>query len=93
MELFRNLRIKAGRLMLAKRYSKILRKPSYKGFGSIKGIGIVWDATKPEELAVLTKFHQKMSEAGKQVKVVGFFPGKVLPDQYIGNRLMVCIIH
>ena len=91
MELFRNLRIKAGRSMLAKRYSKILHKPSYKGFGSIKGIGIVWDATNPEELAVLAKFHQKMSEAGKQVRVIGLFPGKVLPDQYVGNRFMVCL--
>lgn len=91
MEFFRNLRIKAGKSMLAKRYSKILHRPSYKGFGSTKSIGIVWDATNQEELAVLTRFHQRMSEAGKQVKVIGFYPGKVLPDLYVGNRFMVCL--
>ena len=91
MELFGNLRVRAGKSMLAGKVAKIKRKPSYINFNSIKSIGIVWDASKTEEFAELTKFHQKMSEKNLEVKIFGYFPGKTLPDQYTAIRFLTCL--
>lgn len=91
MELFRNLRIRAGKSMLSGKMAKSTRKPHYINFYNIKSIGIVWDASKPEDFIKLSRFHQKMSEQNKEVKIFGFFPGKVLPDQYVGVKYLTCL--
>jgi len=91
MELFRNLRIRAGRSMLNSKLSKDTRKPHYTGFYYIRTIGIVWDASKPEELNLLARFTQKMTDLGKQVRIIGYYPGKLLPDQFIANRIITCL--
>ncbi|HOW09746.1 MAG TPA: hypothetical protein PLX08_08085 [Bacteroidales bacterium] len=91
MELFRNLRIRAGRSMLNGRLSKIVHKPHYTGFYNIRTIGIVWDASKPEDFNALARFSQKMTELGKQVRIFGYYPGKSLPDQFIANRIITCL--
>lgn len=91
MELFRNLRIKAGKTMLSGKMAKSIRKPHYINFHNIKSIGIVWDASKSEHFIKLSRFHQKMSEQNKEVKIFGFFPGKVLPDQYIAIKYLICL--
>jgi hypothetical protein len=91
MELFRNLRIRAGRLLLSGKMSKTTRKPHYINFCNIKSIGIVWDASGPEDFFKLSRFHQKMSELNKEVKIFGFYPGKTLPDQYVAIRFLTCL--
>jgi Family of unknown function (DUF6913) len=91
MELFGNLRIRAGRSMLKGKLSRIARKPHYVNFYNIKTIGIVWDATKSEDFAILNRFYQKMSEHGKKVTIIGYFPGKILPDLYVANRILTCL--
>jgi hypothetical protein len=91
MELFRNLRIRAGRSMLAGKMAKTIRKVHYINFCNIKSIGVVWDASKPEDFIKLSRFHQKMSEQNKEVTIFGFFPGKELPDQYIAVRFLTCL--
>jgi hypothetical protein len=91
MELFGNLRVRAGRSMLKGKLSRIVRKPYYVSFYNIKTIGIVWDASKPEDLKILNHFYQKMSELGKKVNIIGYFPGKILPDQFVANRILTCL--
>jgi hypothetical protein len=91
MELFRNLRIRAGKSMLSGKMSKIIRKPHYINFFNIKTIGLVWDASQTEEFVLLSKFHQKMSELNIEVKILGFFPEKKLPDQYTAIRFLTCL--
>jgi hypothetical protein len=91
MEFFRNLRIRAGKSMLKARMARTKRKPHYLNFYSIKTIGIVWDASKTEDFSILTRFHQKMSELGKEVKIFGFFPEKGFPDQYTAIRYLTCL--
>lgn len=91
MELFRNLRIRAGRSMLSRKLSKNTRKPHYISFYNIRTIGIVWDASKPEDFNTLARFSQKMTELGKQVRIFGYYPGKLLPDQFIANRTITCL--
>ncbi len=91
MELFRNLRVKVGKSVLAGKVAKIKRKPFYTNFNNIKSIGLVWDASKTEDFIYLTGFHQKMSERNIEVKIFGFFPGNELPDQYTAIRYLTCL--
>jgi hypothetical protein len=91
MELFRKFRIRIGKSLLSKRLSRIRRKPYYFNFYNIRKIGLVWDASRPEEFIILTRFFQKMSELGKEVKIFGFFPGNGFPDQYTAIRYLTCL--
>ncbi len=91
MELFRNFRLKIGNSILEKKISKTRRKISYTDINNIKKIGIVWDATKTGDFSSLSKFHQKMQERNVDVKVIGYHPGKELPDQYTAIRFLSCI--
>ena len=91
MELFRNLRIKAGRSTLAGMISKVNRRPYYTNFRSVKSMGLVWDASRPEEFMLLSRFHQKMSEHNIEFRILGLFPGKVLPNQFTAVRYLTCL--
>ena len=91
MELFRHLRLKAGKSMLAGKYARKRRKRSYSNFKSIRSIGVIWDASRPEEFLLLSRFHQKMAELNIELKIFGYFPGKVLPDQFTAIRYLTCL--
>lgn len=91
MELFRNLRIKVGKSLLAARVARITRKPYYLNFSNIKNIGLVWDASKTQDFRSMSVFHQRMSERNIDVKILGYFPGKELPDQYTAIRYFTCL--
>ncbi len=91
MELFRNYRLKIGNAILVKKLVKTRRKIFYNDISDIKKIGIVWDATKKGDFASLSKFHQKMQDRNVDVKIIGYYPGKELPDQYTAIRFLSCI--
>jgi hypothetical protein len=91
MELFKNTRLKIGKVLLAKKLRKTKRKVYYSNISLVKKIGIVWDASKSHEFNSLSRFHQKMSEKSIDVKIFGYFPGKNLPDQYTAIRFLTCI--
>jgi hypothetical protein len=88
MELFRNIRIKWGKSILLKKISKTSRKVFYSNFNGVKSIGIVWDASNTSDFPSLTRFHQKMHEKNIEVKILGYFSGKELPDQYTAIRYL-----
>ncbi|MCX6254205.1 MAG: hypothetical protein NTV31_06970 [Bacteroidia bacterium] len=91
MELFKNIRLKIGKAIFRKKIARTNRKVYYKDFSMIKNIGIVWDASKTDEFAALSRFYQKMHERNIEVKILGFFAGKNLPDQYTAIRYLTCI--
>ena len=91
MELFENTRLKIGNSIFSKNIIKTKRKVSYGGIHLIKNIGIVWDASKTGEFSNLSKFHQKMQERNIDVKILGYYPGKELPDQLTAIRFLSCI--
>jgi hypothetical protein len=91
MELFRKLRVRAGRSMLTGKLARIKRKPRCINFYNIKTIGLVWDASKTEDFNILTRFHQKMAELNKEVRIFGYFPEKGFPDQYTAVRYLTCL--
>lgn len=91
MELFRRLRLRAGRALMSGKLSKHKRKPYYSDFNSIRSIGLVWDASKPEDFLLLSKFHQKMSALNIETEILGYYPAKVLPNQYTAIRFLTCL--
>lgn len=54
-------------------------------------MGLVWDASKPEEFLLLSRFHQKMADMNIDLTIFGYFPGKVLPDQFTAIRYLTCL--
>jgi hypothetical protein len=91
MDLFVNTRLKIGNSILSKRLEKIRRKPFYSSINLVKSIGIVWDASKTKDFAMLSRFFQKMHDRDIDVKIIGFYPGKELPDQYTAIRFLSCL--
>ena len=91
MELFKNVRLKTGRAFLAKKMARMKRKVYYSDIKLVKNIGIVWDASITSDFAGLSRFYQKMHERNIEVKILGYFPGKDLPDQYTAIRYMTLI--
>lgn len=91
MELFRNLRIRAGKVMLSGKVARLKRKPYFTNFKRIKSIGVVWDASRTEEFRLLSSLHQKMAEKNIEVVIFGAYPDKELPDQYTAIRYLTCL--
>jgi len=91
MELFKNIRLKLGQSALKKKMSHTRRKVNYSNIALVKNIGIVWDASKTADFPGLSRFHQKMHERNIEVTIIGYFPGKELPDQYTAIRYLTCI--
>ncbi len=88
MELFRNVRLKIGKSILNKRLARTKRNVFYSNICLVKKIGIVWDASKPEDFTALSRFHQKMNERNIDVQILGYFSGKELPDKYTAIRYL-----
>jgi hypothetical protein len=91
MELLENIRLKIGNIILKNKLAHSKRKVRYSNMNQVKNIGIVWDASKTEEFASLSKFYQKMHESNIDVKILGYFSGKNLPNQYTAIRFLTCI--
>lgn len=90
MELFSEIRLKTGNSILSKKLGKVRRRVFYSNISRIKSIGIVWDASKPEDFINLSRFHQQMNERGINVNILGYYPGKELPNQYTALRYFTC---
>jgi hypothetical protein len=88
MELFRKIRLKIGEAILSNKIAATKRKTLYSNIDEVKNIGIVWDASKIEDFACLTKFYQKMTENKTEVRILGYFPGNDLPNQYTAIRYL-----
>jgi len=91
MELFREIRLKIGHSILSKKTGKVKRKVYYSNISRIKNIGIIWDASKTEDFLSLSEFHQSMNERNINVTILGYYPGKELPDKYTALRYLSCI--
>ena len=55
-------------------------KPHRFDFNAIKTVGIVFDATNPEDFELLKRYVSYLREHRKKVKVLGFFSTKQIPD-------------
>jgi hypothetical protein len=91
MELFRNTRLKIANSILEKKLARIKRKVHYSNFSQVKSIGIVWDASQTTDFQYLSRFCQKMHDRNIDVKILGYYSGKELPNQYTAIRYLSCI--
>jgi hypothetical protein len=91
MELFKKIRLKIGDAILKNKVAARKRKKHYSNINQVKKIGIVWDASKIDDFACLTRFYQKMHENKTDVKIMGYFPGKNLPNQLTAVRYLSII--
>jgi hypothetical protein len=88
MELFRNIRLKIGDAILRNKIARTKRKKFYSNIGQVKNIGIIWDASRTDDFACLSRFYQKMNESKTDVKILGYYPEKNLPNQYTAVRYL-----
>lgn len=91
MEMFRNFRLSQGKLMLRRKMARLKRTRFRGNMTNAKKIGIVWDASRPDEFTVLAQFHQKMAERNIDVKIIGYYPGKEIPDRITAIRYLTCL--
>jgi len=91
MELFRNIRLKIGDAILRYKISGTKRKKHFSNINEVRNIGIVWDASKTDEFPSLSRFFQKMHESKTDVKILGYFSGTNLPNQYTAIRYLSVI--
>jgi hypothetical protein len=88
MELFKQIRLKIGDVILRNKIAGKKRKAHYSNINQVKNIGIVWDASKIDDFACLSRFYQKMHENKTDVKILGYFDGKNLPNQFTAIRYL-----
>lgn len=88
MELFNNLRLKAGRYMLQRRLSAMRRMHQDFNLEKVKKIGILWDATYENDFQHLAALNRQLSDMGKSVEVMTWIPGKIVPDRLTGLTYM-----
>jgi len=91
MEIFKNIRLNRARSILRKKISRIKREKFRGNITNARSIGIIWDASDPEEFTILSRFHQKMHEKNIDIKILGYFPGKHLPDRCTAIRYLTCL--
>ena len=91
MELFKKIRLSIGEAILRKKRAKQKRIRFKGNIADAKTIGVVWDATNPDDFSILSKFHQKMADRNIDVKIIGYFPGKNLPDKLTAIRYLTCL--
>ena len=91
MELFRNIRLKIGDTILKNKIAGTKRKIHFSNIKEVKKIGIIWDASKTDDFACLSRFYQKMHESKTDVRILGYFPGNNLPNQYTAIRYLSVI--
>lgn len=91
MELFKNIRLKRGNAILRKKMAEMKRARFKGNIKNAKTVGLVWDATNPDDFTSLSLFHQKMAEKNIDVRIIGYFPGKYLPDKLTAIRYLTCL--
>jgi len=91
MELFKNFRLNRGQSVLRKKLSRTRRKKFRGNISSAKRIGLIWDASNPDEFSVLSQFHQKLAERNIDLSILGYYPAKEIPDKITAIRYLVCL--
>jgi hypothetical protein len=91
MELFRNLRLARGKAIMHNKFARQKRTRFRGNISSAKKVGIVWDASNINEFPALVQFHQKMAERNIDVQILGYYPGKEIPDKITAIRYLTCL--
>lgn len=55
-------------------------KPNKFSFNQVKTVGILFDASNPEDFELVKRYIQYLREHRKKVKALGYYPAKRIPD-------------
>jgi hypothetical protein len=91
MEMFKNFRLSRGRSILRNKVSRMKRARFRGNIFSAKKVAILWDASNTDQFQVLSQFHQKMLERNIDLNILGYYPGKEIPDKITAIRYLVCL--
>ena len=92
MELFKNIRLKIGKAILSKKVSQNKEKSSlFKYSARSKTLELYGMLQDLMNLHAYQSFIKKCMRRNIDVKILGYFPGKNLPDQYTAIRYLTCI--
>ena len=91
MAMFSSFRLNRGMYVLRKKVTRMKKVKFSDNICKAKTMGIIWDASNPDEFAVLSRFHQKMQDRNIDLRVIGFYPGKELPDRITAIRYLTCL--
>ena len=91
MAMFRKFRLNRGRAILRKKFARMKRIKFKGNISSAKTMGLVWDASKPDDFTVLSRFHQKMLERNIDLRIISYYPGKEVPDRITAIRYLTCL--
>lgn len=81
MSLFKDIRLKiANRMLNSELKAKHLQKEPFRFmFDKVKTVGIIFDATSPEDFELVKRYVVYLREFSKKVKVLGYFNTKNTP--------------
>ncbi len=81
MSIFKDIKLAIGNYLLKKELRTItrVRKPNKFNFNDIKTVGILFDATNPEDFEIVKRYVTYLREYRKKVKVIGFFSTRAVP--------------
>lgn len=91
MELFKGIRLSRGRSVLRKKLSRLNRKKFKGNISTAKNIGLIWDASRAADFQILSQFHQDMLERKIDLKILGYYPAKEIPDKLTAVRYLTCL--
>jgi hypothetical protein len=91
MEIFKKIRLNRGRSVLQKKIKRMKKNRFSGNINTARTLGIVWDASRTDYFESLNRFYQNMHERNVDVKILGYFPGKELPDKYTAVRYLTCL--
>ena len=77
-------RVTKGNWFLEKRLQSVLknqnRQKSFLSFDEVKTLGIVFEATNPEQFEIVKNYVLALKQKGKRVHGLGFYDNKLIPD-------------
>ena len=79
MELIENIKNILGKFFLRHEMKSLHRNKAFINLEQAKAIGIVFDATEPENFELVKKYIAYLREMKKRVKAIGYFNQKQIP--------------
>jgi hypothetical protein len=80
MKILKNTREKIGNCFLKKELQSTDRTITFKGFQEAASVGILFNATNPEDFELVKRYVKYLRDSKKKVKAIGFFDLKALPE-------------
>jgi len=86
MEIFSGLRTGTGQMILRRKLRSRNRSKKVYNLITARTIGILFDATNSNCFEPVYKFYKELSNSHLKVSVLGYYHGKIVPDNYLFKK-------